>query len=300
MDTFLIALGEAMACGSVPIATAQLGMAHFGHRPDPLGGSGARAATGFALNRSFREDDAELADALADRIRLAVRLLHDQPSAYRRLSGNAVATAHAFTWARCADLHLEQFLRLWDGLQPQLTDDDALRAGWFDLLSESAWADRRDEIARLAEQTGDLDTYSRCRGVDADVARCLFDAAYARGDFARCEHIASTVGVGADGVDAERLHAVRNRCHITVSPAGWQIRYRQPHAAHVELVVPTTPPHRTARAEPRVAPLGRAGETFTGHFDGPPPGDEVRLLVTLTDGRVAWDHVRRHREVGRG
>ncbi|HET6209541.1 MAG TPA: hypothetical protein VFD94_04120, partial [Jatrophihabitans sp.] len=35
MDTFLLGMGEAMACGAIPIATAQAGMRHFGHRPDP-------------------------------------------------------------------------------------------------------------------------------------------------------------------------------------------------------------------------------------------------------------------------
>jgi hypothetical protein len=48
MDTFLIAQGEAMVCGAVPIATAQYGMAHFGHVEDPLDGPYAECATGFA------------------------------------------------------------------------------------------------------------------------------------------------------------------------------------------------------------------------------------------------------------
>ena len=35
MDTFLLGMGEAMACGAIPIATAQAGMRHFGHSPAP-------------------------------------------------------------------------------------------------------------------------------------------------------------------------------------------------------------------------------------------------------------------------
>ncbi|MFD0055016.1 glycosyltransferase [Streptomyces sp. NPDC127168] len=98
LDTFLIAQGEAMACGAVPIATAQYGTRHFGHAHDFR----APDATGFAVDRSFEEDDPLLARALTDRFRQAIRLFTDEPGEYARLSGNARRTARRLTWERSA------------------------------------------------------------------------------------------------------------------------------------------------------------------------------------------------------
>ncbi|MFD5319530.1 glycosyltransferase [Streptomyces sp. NPDC127098] len=95
MDTFLLAMGEAMACGAVPVATAQLGMAHFGHTRPP----DHPEATGAALPRSFRADD----PALTAAIRADVdRLLAAPPEELARLRANAIHTARAFTWERVA------------------------------------------------------------------------------------------------------------------------------------------------------------------------------------------------------
>jgi glycosyltransferase involved in cell wall biosynthesis len=106
MDTFLIAMGEAMACGAVPIATAQEGMAHFGHVADPL----MQRGTGFALPRSFAEDDPLLVDALVTAIHRAVRLYSDDPDSYARLSAAAITRAREFTWNRCAARHIAEFV----------------------------------------------------------------------------------------------------------------------------------------------------------------------------------------------
>lgn len=109
MDTFLIAQGEAMVCGAVPIATAQEGMAHFLHaRPEP-------DSTGLAVNRSFAEDDPLLTAALAARIHEAVALRTEDPVRYQLLSARAEAAARRFTWEHCAELHLAAFSRLWRG-----------------------------------------------------------------------------------------------------------------------------------------------------------------------------------------
>ncbi|MEJ7648381.1 MAG: glycosyltransferase [Nakamurella sp.] len=107
MDTFLIAMGEAMACGAVPIATAQEGMAHFGHVEDPL--ADPEQATGFALPRSFAEDDDLLVAALTDAIFRALALHRDDPELYARLSANAVRRARLFSWSQCATDHLSVF-----------------------------------------------------------------------------------------------------------------------------------------------------------------------------------------------
>lgn len=107
MDTFLIAMGEAMACGAVPIATAQEGMAHFGHVADPT--ADPLHATGFAMPRSFIEDDELLVAALADAITRALALYRDDADLYARLSANAVRRARRFSWTRCATDHLTVF-----------------------------------------------------------------------------------------------------------------------------------------------------------------------------------------------
>lgn len=107
MDTFLIAQGEAMLCGAVPIATAQQGTRHFEHGR-PLDDA---QATGFALPRSFAENDEVLVRALVQRMRQALALYRDEPAAYQRLAHNARAVASRFTWDMAAQAHLQAFAR---------------------------------------------------------------------------------------------------------------------------------------------------------------------------------------------
>ena len=106
MDTFLIAQGEAMRVGAVPIGTLQCGTLHFEHnRPlhDP-------EATGLALPRSFAEDDRWLEDALVARIQQALQIWQAEPATYQRLRANARRVAARFTWERAAQAHLQAFL----------------------------------------------------------------------------------------------------------------------------------------------------------------------------------------------
>ncbi len=283
MDTFLIAQGEAMAVGAVPIATAQLGMAHFGHVADPVDGPDAAGATGFAVNRSFTEDDALLTDALADRIRAAVALLRDRPEEYRRLRANAVANARQFTWDEVARRHLDAFVPLWEGRRPEPDVELPLRHGWFDRLPPEAYRDHRDEVAEAALRFGDAAAYARCRPLDRAAAGALFEAAWARADFDRCATAAA-----ADPALAARLAGRRTL-------AGGRITYRLPHAERVRVV--GLAPRGDGRREVTVRDLVRtaAGE-FTGDLPeggaSEPPGGEVTLLLTLADGRSAWDVVR--------
>jgi glycosyltransferase AcbS len=105
MDTFLMAMGEAMAAGAVPIATAQQGMRHFRHAfdlTDP-------AATGLALPRSFRINDQELTDALGDGISVMLRLMRDQPARFQAIRDRAVAVARQFSWQQTAQRFTDIF-----------------------------------------------------------------------------------------------------------------------------------------------------------------------------------------------
>ncbi|MFI7135068.1 glycosyltransferase [Nonomuraea sp. NPDC050153] len=316
LDTFLIAQGEAMACGAVPIATAQLGMAHFGHVADPVG---EHDATGFAVGRSFTEDDPVLVEALADRFRTAVALLAEQPEVYRRLSANAVATARRFSWSRCTDQHLAAFQACYDGERPVLSDDTALARGWFDLLPDSAWHERAAEIADRVIALADLDTYLRVAQLSPDSARRLFDAAYGRADFATCERLAELLpqeehGAVADQGQVEEravmtdrnpteeraaadrsqvdVRAVVDRCRVEVVSGPrpiWRLRYRAPRTRRVQLVRPAPP--GAGRGSPEVIDLIPEDGCFTASFDGDRPDDRLHLLLTLTSGRMTWDAV---------
>lgn len=277
MDTFLIAQGEAMAVGAVPIATAQLGMAHFGHVADPLDGPDAARATGFAVNRSFAEDDSLLVDALARRIHWAAALLREKPDDYHRLRTNAIAVARRFTWERAASLHLTSFTSLWEGRRPERSIELLLRHGWFDLLPDEAYETHHDAIAEAAARFGDAGTYRRCRPLDAPAARALFDAAWARADFARCEETADTAPELRARLDGRR------------TVADDRIIYRLPHAERVELVGLAAP-----GAGRRGATVRHLERTGPGEFTGEDPDGEgeSHLLLTLTSGRCAWDVVR--------
>ncbi|MEW1872421.1 glycogen/starch synthase [Streptomyces caelestis] len=270
MDTFLIAQGEAMVCGAVPIATAQEGMAHFRHaRPEP-------EATGLAVNRSFAEDDPLLTAALAARIREAVALWSGDPARHRELSQRAAAVARQFTWEHCADLHLAAFGRLWRGEPAELPAERALRHGWFDLLQD----EEITEEAALAH--GDPAAYARRAPVDAPAARRFFHAAWERADFGTCERIVDRFPAA---VTAEEVRALRERCS---AGGDGGLVYRLPHAERVELVTPA-PRGPAARALPGVRELRR---TAPGVFEGPPPRPGARLLLTLSSGRVTWDEAR--------
>ncbi|MFI8952345.1 glycosyltransferase [Streptomyces sp. NPDC053750] len=271
MDTFLIAQGEAMAVGSVPIATDQRGMEHFRHadRPD--------TTTGFAVNRSFAEDDELLVTALTERIRQAVDLWRDDPEGYRELAGRASAVARGFTWGHCADLHLAAFTRLWRGEPARLDADLAVRQGWFDLLDDDG------HTAEAAVALGDVDAYERCAPLDDAAARRLFAAAWARADFAACER---TVARRPGAVATDDLARLRERAQL--DPGNRHLVYRLPHAARVEVVSPADGAGGV-RALPHVRTLER---TAPGVFSGPLPAPGDLLLLTLESGRVTWDEVR--------
>jgi glycosyltransferase involved in cell wall biosynthesis len=105
MDTFLMAMGEAMAAGAVPIATAQQGMRHFGHAfdlTDP-------AATGLALPRSFQINDPVLTEALCDGLRRMLHMMRAEPARFEAMRDRSVAVARQFSWRQTADRFAEIF-----------------------------------------------------------------------------------------------------------------------------------------------------------------------------------------------
>ncbi|MFI0167542.1 HAD hydrolase family protein [Streptomyces sp. NPDC017095] len=299
LDGFLIAQAEAMACGAVPIATAQSVTAHFGHALPPED----PRATGFSLPGSFRDDDPALAEALAERIRQAVALRRTAPDEYARLSANSRATARAFTWARSADRRLAAFADVLRGRPRTFPAEDAIRYGWFDVLPAADQVRHRALLARHAEALGDTAAYARCAPLDEEAYERLFEAAYARADFVRCAQTARAAG------RADWAARVRGRYRLHRDAAGRRhLEYRHAHARHVEVAVPGAAAARPGPESPAeavasdeavpagsgmvLAPLAPAGEgVFRTVLAGPPAGDHLLVMLTLASGRVTWDTV---------
>ncbi|MET9831416.1 HAD-IIB family hydrolase [Streptomyces sp. NPDC006385] len=324
LDGFLIAQAEAMACGAVPVATAQRVTSHFGHqRPldDP-------DATGFSVPGSFRDDDHDLARALAARIREAVTVFRTAPATYARLSGNSRRLGRSFTWARSAELRLAAYERLLRGGRPRPPGGDLggeldgelvgqlVERGWLDVLPPAAHTEHRDLIIRAATERGDADALARALGrdvgdLDADTWERLFDAAHHRADFARCAELARRSG------RLDLSARLEGRFRLAADPDGtWRVRYAHPEAARVEVVVdapgtttdevaPVTaleshaeilasdepaPPATGAALRPLTADADGDG-VFTGTLGGHPVAGHALAMVTLRSGRVVWDAV---------
>ncbi|MFD7136392.1 Cof-type HAD-IIB family hydrolase [Streptomyces sp. NPDC059894] len=289
LDGFLIAQAEAMACGAVPIATAQRVTGHFGHdRPvdDP-------DATGFSVRGSFRDDDAGLAVALAERIREAVAVYRTAPETYARLSANARRTGRSFTWARSAETRLAAYGRLLRDEPGPLPVEELLELGWLDRLPESAWTDHRDRVERAALERGDATAYARVLGVEvtalgADALGRLFEAAHRRADFARCAEIARLSG------RPELTDRLTGRCRLTRAADGtWHVRYVHPGADHVDVVVDAGAAAAVGTG-PDPAPAGPAptssvsGARTGGEPEGAQTGGE--FTAARTDGEPTAAH----------
>jgi glycosyltransferase AcbS len=110
MDTFLIAQGEAMLAGCVPIASKQLGMMHWRHSEAFC--DGEEQCTGFEVLRSFLANDEQLTASLEHAIRQAVSLFADAAE-YAQRAARAGRRAQDFTWQRSAAAHLGVMQALW-------------------------------------------------------------------------------------------------------------------------------------------------------------------------------------------
>ncbi|MFE5796610.1 HAD-IIB family hydrolase [Streptomyces sp. NPDC056503] len=305
LDGFLIAQAEAMACGAVPIGTAQRTTAHFGHalphtHPD---------ATGFAVRGSFRDDDRELAGLLAGRIREAERMFREAPEEYARLSRNAARTARGFTWGESARRRLGAFRELLDGVPRRLPARDAARYGWFELLDGTELAEHRETVLRHALERGDAEAYGRCAELDGAAYEALFAAAYGRADFERCAALARDAGRD------DLMAPVRHRCRIAPAApdAPHAVEYRHPGLIAVDAVVDGAAPgpvdagdaplesaDEAARSDEPVPAAGTtrlvalrrdADGVFRGAVPAGGPRGGLVLRLTLDDGRTAWDHV---------
>ena len=281
MDTFLIAMGEAMACGAVPIATRQQGMAHFGHVADPL--ADPEHATGFSVRRSFAEDDPLLVDELAAAIVKAVRLHADDPVTYAKLSVNAVARARSFSWTRCAATHLQVFADVLADRPATLEPRRALQAGWFDRIDPRWWDGHAEESAEFAEAAlarGNLEAYRRCRPVDASSAHGLFAAALSRGDIAAATKVATTCA------DLPGCHDLAPALATRAAVQDGVLHYRLPGVQRAELVLSGS---ATDLRAPAVVHQLIAGEDGLQVALPPDATGPLHLLLTMDSGATRWD-----------
>ncbi|HEX4728213.1 MAG TPA: glycosyltransferase, partial [Jatrophihabitans sp.] len=276
MDTFLLGMGEAMACGAIPIATDQAGMRHFGHRPDP---ETDPAATGLALPRSFRVGDPLLAEAVRAGLERMVRLLHDRPDTAARLRERARRRARTFSWDRVA----ERFCAIFDdvGERRSATTEPVtlLERGWWDLLSPAQLVELRDDVLRVVMCRGDAALAVRAGirvGWDGPgpTWHQLFEAARLRCDVAGCVRISAASG------SAEFAAAVAGRGRAVAGPEGIEVSWSFTTASRVEAVT---------ERDGRFVLLDRMPDgSHSGRLeDRSDPG--VALLVSLPGGRTTWD-----------
>ncbi|MFJ8004003.1 glycosyltransferase [Streptomyces fagopyri] len=279
MDTFLIAQGEAMACGAVPIATDQSGTRHFGHVFDL---TEQPEATGFALARSFRLDDDLLRDQLAKRIREADRLFRHDTDAYARLSARARRTARHLTWDASTRLREERFRRVLAGAGVVADPRTRIRQGRYDGLDDATWTAHRELIALSAAAQGRALECARACAGRPDLAEAAFRTAYRAARFRVCEALLDVVGHTGGAPQ------VRDRLRVRYRSGSAEVVYRFPYAERVELFVPGA----DGPAEGFGKPLTREGDDFRGSAAGLLDDHPVVLLITLPRGRFVWDEVR--------
>jgi glycosyltransferase AcbS len=275
MDTFLLGMGEAMACGAIPIATAQAGMRHFGHDPVP---ERDPDATGLALPRSFRPDDPLLTQAVRDGLERMLRLLRDRPDKAAELRDRARRRARTFTWDRVAERFLAIFDDVRTGRLPEPDPVTLIDRGWWDLLSKEQLGGVREHARRVALQRGDVGLAARADvriGHDGDPTWSqLFAAARRRCDVAACQQIAEASG------SAELITAVADRGRATAGPDGIRVSWSFTRASRVEAAI---------EGEMSLVPLDRRQDgSYCGQLAcASAPG--VALLISLGDGRSTWD-----------
>jgi glycosyltransferase AcbS len=275
MDTFLLGMGEAMACGAIPIATAQAGMRHFGHGPFP---EEDPDDTGLALPRSFRPDDPLLAQAVHDGLERMLRLLRDRPDKVAELRERARRRVKTFTWDLVAKRFLDMFDDVRTGRLPAPDPVTLIDRGWWDLLSDEQMRGVREHALRVAIQRGDVGLAVRAGGrIGHDGGPTwsqLFGAARRRCDVTACQRIAEASG------SAALTAAVADRGRASVGPDGIEVSWSFTSASRVEAAT---------ESEMRLVPLDRQQDgSYRGRLAcASAPG--IALLISLNDGRSAWD-----------
>lgn len=278
LDGFLITMAEAMACGAVPIATAQETLSHYRHTTDVRDPE----ATGFAVPRSFRSNDSALADRLAERIREAAGIYRDDPETYKRLAESSSRLARSFTWRKSAEERLKWFADAREGKTLPYPNELAIEWGWFDELEDDVWQRDAGRIAEAALRRGDVVAFQRCAELTRESARQLFESAYARGDFQNCIRLNGWIG------DIQR-ESVERRCRVIRTESADRVEYVLSCAEAVDLIVAAQLSPGVGSGNRYTLPLRGTDGVFSADLPAGTVGRDLVLLLTLRSGRVTWD-----------
>ncbi|HTZ42839.1 MAG TPA: hypothetical protein VMB79_03185 [Jatrophihabitans sp.] len=285
MDTFLMAMGEAMSCGAVPIATAQLGMLHFEQRTDLAD----PAATGKALPRSFRADDPLLVAALVEAIEEVRAVWSGDPERWAELRRRSRAVAREFSWERAARRLAEVFEAAASGRLPLPEPAQLIRLGRADLIGDEQARALDDATLAEAGARGELDLVRRARpGREPDLDGMLA-LARDRGDVGALARIVAATGSLTGRALLDR------RGSASWGDGGLRVDWGLVTAARIEAC------WLTAAGELRLEPLTAwSARCFTATIPadrfGAPAPDGIALLITLPDGRSVWDELPVRRE----
>lgn len=286
MDTFLIAQGEAMAYGVVPVATAQEGMRHWGHA-NPLITSGA---TGLAVPRSFQESDPVLTANLIKAIKEAVSIYDQHPKIYRRLAANSRKLAHQFTWDSCAREHLKVMEPCYHGQKRNNSFKDLLENEWFDQMDQAMVARYREAIRNKIVKTGNFTWHHVFFPEVTDDLEQLFEAAYRLGKFHECLAIITRYPhiKGADKVLQRRV--IRHNADT------FEVTYSYPYAERIEIFLANEKIKKFLSSisvrnlkDFQGVFMAKENGLFTVKFLSDHPNPAMYFLLTLDTGRVVWD-----------
>jgi glycosyltransferase AcbS len=286
MDTFLIAQGEAMLYGAVPVATQQEGMRHWLHGKsieDP-------DATGLAVARSFQEDDRVLVANLAEAIRKAVAIYQHNPTLYQRLTSNSQKVAQQFTWDVCAREHLKVMEPYYRGQKREVSLEELLENEWFDQMNEKMVIKYRERIRERLLETGNFSWHRKFFPGETDDYDRFFESAYRLGKFHEC------LAIIAYQPKSEQQKLILSRITVRQKNGDFEVEYSYPYAERIELFLANQDlrgffndsPVRKLKDFQGVF-LKRENGLFTGRFSTDSPNPEMYFLLTLDNGRVVWD-----------
>jgi len=288
MDTFLIAQGEAMLFGAVPIASRQEGMRHWNHakeEDDP-------EVSGYSVRRSFQENDSLLADDLYDKIRKSVVTFNNEPQKYKKISENAVKTANIYNWGYSAKSHLFYMEKIFNGEKSFIRLEDILDTGWYDLVDKNYLEKNYDAMRKASINRGDLETFEKHFKGELKDYKIIFDKAFENGKFGICEAIISKFPKDFDNT------LIHGRISAKSDDKTLSISYNFANADRVEVFIPNKSFEKTS------SEIARKLQDFTGIFMNKENNkfftdinlkektNEIYFLVTLKSGNVSWDRVK--------
>lgn len=286
MDTFLIAQGEAMLNGLVPLATRQYGMIHWDHFIDMH----KNEATGFSLIRSFSEDDVLLVDDLERKIFEAIAIYKNHQDKYHTLSENSRKTASKFSWDFSANSHLTVMQAVYNGITPEVSLDDKLYYQLYYLLEEKEKKDHYHPIEQHFFQLGDYLTYKKLYPSQSIDSNPWIEACYDLGNFS------DALAAAQDAKNSDWLQILQKKIHTQFSQESLTIQYHYPKASRIRCFIknnflPQSQQDTSSikRKEFTEYSMTEHTGTFTLETKTTTKPASLYFLLTLQNGREVWE-----------